>query len=150
MRRALDSLCAAMLDSDEWPHSGRPVFIISNPPRSTMSGSQGLPASRGTISIKSLFGHRMPSLPFANKALKGQPDMLYRPAKATDRLIGVNSVDAHCDIPCKTHEPTAAMKATGSVQVISGYGPMLDRHTSESAPLYANPLLAKIGRSGSP
>ena len=41
--------------------------------------------------------------------------MLYRLAQATDRLIGVDTVDAHCDIPCKIYDPAPALIAALSV-----------------------------------
>ena len=42
-------------------------------------------------------------------------DMLYRLAQATDRLIGVDTADAHCDIPCKIYDPAPALIAALSV-----------------------------------
>ena len=41
--------------------------------------------------------------------------MLYRLAQAADRLVGVDTVDAHCDIPCKIYDPAPALIAALSV-----------------------------------
>ena len=41
--------------------------------------------------------------------------MLYRIARAADRLIPVDTVDAHCDIPCKIYDPAPALIAALSV-----------------------------------
>ncbi len=41
--------------------------------------------------------------------------MLHNLAKAADRLIGIDTVDAHCDIPCKIYDPAVALIAAVSV-----------------------------------
>jgi nickel superoxide dismutase len=41
--------------------------------------------------------------------------MLYRLAQAADRLIGIDTADAHCDIPCKIYDPAPALIAALSV-----------------------------------
>ncbi|MEM9631477.1 MAG: superoxide dismutase, Ni [Pseudomonadota bacterium] len=41
--------------------------------------------------------------------------MINRLADAIDQLIGVETVDAHCDIPCKIYDPALALVAALSV-----------------------------------
>ena len=41
--------------------------------------------------------------------------MLYSLLKTVDRVIGVKSVSAHCDIPCKIYDPSGAQIAALSV-----------------------------------
>jgi nickel superoxide dismutase len=41
--------------------------------------------------------------------------MLHRITEAADRLIGFETVDAHCDIPCKIYDPAVALIAAVSV-----------------------------------
>ena len=41
--------------------------------------------------------------------------MVHRFVKAVDRLVGIDTVDAHCDIPCKIYDPAPALIAALSV-----------------------------------
>ncbi len=41
--------------------------------------------------------------------------MLYRLAKTADRVIGAETVDAHCDVPCGIYDPAVALIAAVSV-----------------------------------
>jgi nickel superoxide dismutase len=41
--------------------------------------------------------------------------MLHRLNRAIDRLVDIETVDAHCDIPCKIYDPSPALIAALSV-----------------------------------